>query len=235
MIVAFTANNRPRYLRETLDSWAKVRGVEDADLIFRCEPGCPPVEQMCRGATFGASLSVTVNPVRYGPLSNPWRCFHEGFGTGADFVVLAEDDSPVADDVLEWFAWARDRFANRSKVLAVCAFQRHVQPGGPHGAVLAPWFRPTVWGTWADRWQNLLRDDWDHDYRHKGWDWRIIEHWIGERGYLCAAPCQSRSQVSGEFGGTHLHPGAQYQEHLSRCFSPSYPPGEFTEVPCESS
>lgn len=233
MIVCFTVNNRPQYLKETLESWSRVRGIGDAHLIFRCEPGCPETLEMC-GAVDFAPRTVVRNFRRFGALGNPWRAFRSGFaalpGGQGDFVILAEDDSPVADDVLAYFGWASERYQDRPDALGVCAFQRHLQPGGKHAVSLVPWFRPTVWGTWRDRWEQLLSPDWDFDYRYKGWDWRIIEHWIGEKGYRFAAPAESRSQVSGEFGGTHLNPGADYQEHLSRCFSPSYPPGEFTEV-----
>ena len=226
-VVAFTANDRPGYLRETLDSWRKARGIGDAHVIFRCEPGHPEVAAEC--ALFPASsLHVVVNPEKYGVLGNPWHALETGFAAGAGFVILAEDDSPVADDVLEYFAWCEHEFRTRQDVLGVCALQRRRQPGGPHGVTVMPEFCPTVWGTWRSRWEKVLRGGWDFDYRHKGWDWRITGHHIARSGYRFAFPCESRSQVSGEHGGTHLQPGAQYREHLSDCFSPSYPPGEFT-------
>ena len=207
-----------------------MRGIEDAHLIFRCEPGHPQVAELCAGADFAREVTVIVNDERYGALGNPWHAFESGFKAGAEFVILAEDDSPVADDILEWFAWADVEYGDRPEVLAACAFRHHCRPGGPYYVRVEPYFKPTVWGTWRWRWEHLLRDDWDLDYRHKGWDWRIIEHWIGERGYLVAAPCESRSQVSGEYGGTHLQPGEMYRQHLSDCFSPHYEPGAYAEV-----
>jgi len=232
-VVAFTANNRPHYLRETLDSWSQVSGVGDAHLIFHAEPGNTEVLAICHAVRFAGRLTVVQNPHRYGALGNPWHAMESGFATGAPFVILAEDDSPVAADILGYFTWAAGHFADRSDVLGVCAFQRNRLPGGPHAVTTMDRFYPTVWGTWAGRWAQVLRDGWDFDYRHKGWDWRINEHHIATQGYRFAGPCESRSQVSGKFGGTHMTPDL-FAGHLSDCFRPDYPAGEFQEVPCAS-
>jgi hypothetical protein len=86
-----------------------------------------------------------------------------------------------------------------------------------------------VWGIWRDRWERHLRDDWDHTYRAKGWDWRITEHWVGERGYLAIKPAMSRSQDIGEFGGVHAHP-ADFPSAVSRCFVAEVPPQDYKEI-----
>ena len=39
-VIAFTVCDRPAYLAWVLESWREVRGIADAHLIFRCEPGC---------------------------------------------------------------------------------------------------------------------------------------------------------------------------------------------------
>jgi hypothetical protein len=226
-VVAFTANNRPQYMQETADSWNKVRGIEDAHVIARVEPGNPEVERIA-GTIGGRVTEVFTNPVQYGALSNPFHALETAFSFGYPFAILAEDDSPVADDVLEFFRWAEMRYHDQSSVLLVCAFQHDAQ-GGPREAVVQQRFVPTIWGIWRDRW-DLLRKDWDHDYTYKGWDWRINEHWIRDLGYRAVGPCLSRSQVSGEHGGTHLRAGAEYQAHLSTCFSPHYEPGYYKEI-----
>jgi len=227
-VVAFTANNRPDYMRETVESWNKVRGIEDAHVIVRVEPGNPEVEKAA-SLLNGRLLEGHTNPVQYGALSNPWHALETAFSFGYPFAILAEDDSPVADDVLEYFRWCEIRYHGDQDILAVCAFQHDAQ-GGPKEVIRQARFVPTVWGIWRDRWEKRLRDDWDHDYTHKGWDWRINEHWIQERRFLTIGPGQSRSQVSGEHGGTHLRAGAEYQAHLSTCFSPHYEPGYYEEI-----
>ena len=57
LTVAFTVNNRPHYLKETLESWSRVWGIEDTHLIFRCEPGCPEAVQLCESVDFAPTPS----------------------------------------------------------------------------------------------------------------------------------------------------------------------------------
>lgn len=227
-VVAVTATNRPGYLIETLESWRQARGIEKAHLIFVCEPGFPDVEAICRAAGFGASLDVRVNPVKYGALINPWVAIEAGFATGADFVILGEDDSPVSTDVLEYFAWARDTYAADEEIITVCAHIQHAR-GTLAEVVRDSHFTCWVWGTWRDRWETKLRDDWDHNYRAKGWDWRITEHWVGDLGYRAIKPAMSRSQDIGEFGGVHASP-ADFPNAVSTCFTADIPPQEYREV-----
>jgi hypothetical protein len=233
-VVAFTANDRPRYLQETLDSWRNVRGIGNAHLIFRVEPGHPDVLAVCRAADFAAEVTVTINPRRLGPGGNPWQAIEAAFTTGTDFAILAEDDTPVADDILEYLDWARGRYARDPQVLLACAFQHHRRPGGPEAVVRLPCFYSQVFGVWADRWRDHLRHDWDFNYEHRGYDWNIRDRFMQARGFQAVFPCESRSQVSGEFGGTHLHPGEEYQAHLSDCFSAHYEPARFREITPEN-
>ena len=99
MIIAFTVNNRPHYLKETLASWEAVRGIGDAHLVFRCEPHCPEAVSLCQEVTF-ADRIVTVNRERSGVLANPWHALEQGSALG-EFVILAEEDLIVSPDVLE--------------------------------------------------------------------------------------------------------------------------------------
>jgi hypothetical protein len=229
-VVAFTVNDRPGYLAETLESWSRVRGIEKAHLIFRAEPGHPGVLAVCRDVSFAAEVTVTINPRRLGPGGNPWRAIEAGFATGTGYVILAEDDTPVSDDILEYLDWARREYAADPSVLVACAFQHHRRPGGPAGALLLPCFYSQVFGVWRDRWETELRDDWDFDYRYRGYDWNLRDRFMQARDFRAVFPCESRSQVSGEHGGTHLHPGAEYQAHLSDCFAPHYDPVAFGEI-----
>lgn len=228
-VVAFTANNRPRHMERVLESWSRARGTGDAHLIFHCEPGCAEMASLAASAAlFAREATVVVNPERHGPLSNPWHAMETGFAAGAPFVICAEDDTIVSADVLEYFAWCAKTFAADPAVIAVCAFRHHLLPGGPGGVVLEHDFKSWIWGTWADRWASCLRDDWDHDYRHKGWDWRIGDYWAGERGMTCAFPCESRSFHIGETG-THMSP-ALFAEYSSDCFEPDRPAAAYRRV-----
>jgi GNT-I family len=219
LTVAFTVTNRPGYLAQVLESWSRVRDIGDAHLIFRCEPGCPETVALCEAVDF-APHTVTVNPRRLGVLANPWHALDDGFKRG-DFTVLAEDDLIVSFDVLEYFTWCAQRYRDDPEVLAVTTYQREAQPGRYAAVRPVNWelddgWHFWVWGTWADRWARL-RPDWDFTYAHKGWDWRIRDHWVLGQGLKIMAPAMSRSQHIGRDGGTHAS-AEQYQALLSRCF-----------------
>lgn len=224
-LIVFTASARHWYMSETLASWSQVRGIGDCWLGFYVEPGCAEMAQVCESVDFAESYTK-VNPVVLGVQRNPFEALNAGFRDGADFVVLAEDDLVVSTDVLEWLSWGREKFAGDSQVLAVTANQFEEQPGGPAGALKVPWFHCWVWGTWRDRWEGFMRDDWTFSYEHRGWDWRLNDYWVIERGMRVVAPCLSRSQHIGKWYGSHTNP-AQFEEQQSHCFLPDIPPQEY--------
>ncbi len=248
MIVAFTVNNRPQYLRETLDSWSKVRGIGTHTLLFRCEPGCDEAVALCQSVDFAPAL-VAVNPHRYGVLGNPWAAIEHAFAIQAatvgenpsDVVCLAEEDLTVSPDWLEFVA-ACQRYRDDPQVLGVTSYQHHARPGGLAGLGLADWSGDNywhfwVWGTWRDRWESLIRDDWDFTYREngggpgqRGWDWRLRNLLIVGRGMKMIAPSMARSQHIGKFGGAHCTP-AQFEGLLSPSFAGlDVPPQRYQEV-----
>ena len=228
MIIVFTANNRPQYMRETLAMWEQVRGVGDCHLIFRCEPGCDEMAEVCRSVRF-AYRTVIVNPEHYGVMRNPYEAFRLGFAL-SDFVVLAEDDLIPADDTLELLAWCRDRYRDQPEVIAASSSRQDEAPGGPSAVTLRDRFHSWIWGTWRDRWETMLGPDWQFDYARKGWDWRINDYWLGERGYKVAAPAQSRAQHIGREGGVHCNTDAVFTEVASRSFRPVYGVQDYVEV-----
>lgn len=211
--IAFTAHNRPDYLAETLKSWSKVRGIGRYPLVFHVEPVNHQVQEMCRNVQFGKSNETIVNPQVYGALGNPWHAYETAFQYD-DFAVVAEDDSIVSTDVMEYFEWCRNQYADDLSVLAVCAFWGSDPVGPVDGVHRRSWFAPTIWGTWADRWKEL-RESWDFDYRYKGWDWNINERVLGDR--TCVFPAWSRSQHIGKHNGTHMLP-KEFEELQSRSF-----------------
>lgn len=241
MIIAFTVNDRPRYLQQTLESWSKVRGIGDATLIFRCEPGCAETVALCESVDF-ARHHVVRNDSRFGVLENPWLAFRSAFAVQTfrsavasqdpgvnPFTVLAEDDLVVSPDVLEYFTWCQ-RYRDDPEVLGVTTYQHHEQPGGLAAAAPADWSRDDewhfwVWGTWRDRWENLLRDSWDFTYEEngggpgqRGWDWKIRNLYVMRSGLKMIAPALARSQHIGRYGGSHATP-AQFPGLLSKCFA----------------
>lgn len=244
MIVTFTVHNRPEYLRRTLESWSKVRGIEEVTFVFRCEPGCPEAVTVCQDFLGGAAGVVFVNEARFGVLGNPWMALETGFSALEDdgFVILAEEDLIVSPDVIEYFTWCQ-RYRDDPQVLGVTTYQHHEQPGGLAGAGPADWSRDDqwhfwVWGTWRDRWQALIRDGWDFTYDgscgcppdRRGWDWALRNHLIRDKGMTMIAPSLCRSQHIGRDGGSHCTP-AQFDALLSGCYAGGdVPPQDYREI-----
>jgi GNT-I family protein len=234
-LVVFTAFNRPAYMRETLRSWGKARCSTIAFFDFHVEPGCPEMEEACY-APAPWIRTVHVNQVMQGVQRNPFNAMNcafdrllrdSKFRNEDDFVILAEDDFVVSTDIFEWFDWARREFYADEKVLAVSAAQYEEQPGGLAQSLKISRFPGWVWGTWRDRWENLIAPDWTFDYEHNGWDWRLTDYWCKEKGMVCVVPAVSRSQHIGEHGGVHTIPGQPFLAEQSKCFVPEIPPQEY--------
>jgi len=180
-----------------------------------------------------APRTVTVNPRRLGVLANPWHALEDAFKL-SEFAVLAEDDLIVSHDVLSYFTWCASRYQDNPAVLAVTTHQHDAQPGGVPAVMPMDWTADNgwhfwVWGTWRDRWARL-RSDWDFTYAHKGWDWRIRDHWVLTEGLKIMGPAMSRSQHIGRDGGTHASE-AEFKALLSRCFYAGRSPKTYQEVP----
>jgi hypothetical protein len=193
-----TANNRPEYLKTVLDSW-KQANWRGRQLGFRVEPGNQEVINLCSNA--GLAL---INEEQLGALGNPYWTLHEGFERGNDFVVLGEDDSIVAPDVLDYFEDMMVRYRHDTRVLAICSFT-HRKCGKPWEVFRQTWFASVVWGTWRNRWDSWFKDNWGFDYFNGAWDHRIVNY-LQEDGFVCVFPCVSRSQHIGRYDGTHMIP-----------------------------
>jgi hypothetical protein len=232
--LVFTAYNRPCYFTPVMASWAQARGFGDWNPTVYLEPSSQRPTMAAIAGNHGAT--VVVNPHRLGVLHNPWNALNTAFSNGADFVVLAEDDVLVSDDVLEFLRWASVRFKTQH-VLAACACSQEPtsSPTQANHVTIHRRFNALVWGTWRDRWDNVLRDTWDHDYSsgtpdapQSGWDWNINLRVMAD--WYIASPVASRSQHIGEFGGIHMQPAA-FPESTSPTFRQHRPRAPFTLVP----
>jgi hypothetical protein len=252
--IAFTVSClREKYLRQALDSWSQVRGIQDARLLFclepvsrfrRSAPGLPP--EQVGGTSFpvaefrdyivrnfpGCWYHIHVNERRLGCFLNTESALDLAFTRNeAEFAILAEEDMVVSTDILEYFAWAQ-RYRTDLQAQAVCA-HAFVSDGRSDQAVRTSWFSPLVWGTWRERWQDYIRPGWggvpgNPDAWDAGLRARIIEDKMA-----CIFPALSRSQHIGQV--STLTPGALaeyfYKASISQCFSPDYPPQEYRETP----
>lgn len=238
--VAFTVSSqREKYLRESLDSWAHARGVQDVRLLFMMEPRRPPHHPfpMMEFKEFLARsfphYLIVVNEERLGCLDNTRAAMDKSFATGAEFTILAEEDIAVADDVLEYFTWAQ-RFKDDPEVSSVCAHTFRAAPGTPTGeAVRVRWFSPLVWGTWPDEWKNFIRPEWAGCMGNpQAWDLNYRLQLVHADKYAIF-PTNSRSIHIGHSSTLTREPLASYfyNASLTDCYHPPYGPQEWVEVP----
>jgi len=240
--IAFTVScQREHYLRRALNSWGRVRGIQDAHLLFCLEPTrtvhSPFPMAEFRNFLFRnfRSFDIRMNEQVLGPTGNTKNAMVTAFTVNPDdFVILAEEDLLVATDILEWFTWAQ-RYREDAQVVTVSA-HAHRSTGQPDQAVRVPWFSPLVWGTWKDRWQDFIAPGWGGLPDNPGaWDANLRSR-IAGAGLCTLFPARSRAQHIGQV--STLTPGLLaeyfYGASTSTCFSPDYPPQAFTEVPGDS-
>jgi hypothetical protein len=231
--VMMTAWRRPQYLARTLQSWAKVDGIRDVAAFQICLDPSDRLDKMlaviaeARG-DYGLPITAHCNARHLGVSSNPadsgTAIFREH--PDVDFIVMAEEDLKVSDDLLRYMAWADGTFRSDPRILCACAHS----PDNPHpdadpaAVVLEPRFRVWVWGTWRDRWFDTLLPDWDRDYSSGtpedprcGFDCNIDGRIIPRGGFRCVLPLASRSQNIGQFGGVHADAGV-----FASTFNPSF-------------
>jgi hypothetical protein len=224
-VIVFTVSGRINYLSETLESWAEVRGVEDATMIFLLDSMADEITLECSKAAFMCRQAlVSLNPRRLGVAGNPWHAMQTGFRL-ADFVILAEEDTPVSTDVLEYFAWARKEYGPVTAVKAICAHQIGDPLGGEGDVLQSRHFSPVVWGTWKDTWDLWMRDRWGGP---QGWDAQINSTLRKVAGRVII-PARSRSQHIGEYGGAHCTP-AYFPHTVSRSWQAEYGPQSYREL-----
>lgn len=244
--VAFTVSGtREKYLRHTLDSWRRVRGIEDVSLIFCVEPEPNfPLDSFSRWVEqeFLCRTEVWPNQVRLNTLKNTKLAFERGFQQGADFTVLAEEDIEVATDVLEYLTWAKDNYRDDQDVITVCAHAKE-GTGEPWQVTRASWFNPLVCGTWPDRWEHFIEPQWGipreftpavaNDYQ--AWDLNL-RHLIHSAGKYSVFPVVSRALHIGEFStwAPNLLASSYFRQAVSLCYKADIPPQQYREVDFDS-
>lgn len=228
--IFFTIYNRPEYLAPVLDSWSRVRGLDEWDVQFRFEPSnrlreCSDLVEKFISETGLSRVERVVNTERLGVLYCPWVGFEDCFERH-NFVVRAEDDLVVSDDILEFFSWADHTYRHDLDVATICAH------GGASDDLAAvhrgPGFSPWVWGTWRDRWESLIGPTWDRNYstyngtpgHQAGWDWNLNTRIFPRHNKVVVGPNTSRVDNIGVIGvhaqaADYRHvPG--YRAHVAR-------------------
>jgi hypothetical protein len=216
--VLLTAFDRPHYLAPVLASWARVRDLPAWHLRVAVEPsgvrdGVVDLVRSFVRETGHDDTEVVLNPTRLGVLENPYAHLDALFRAGHGFVLRAEDDLLVADDVLELFGHVASTYADDPSVATAHAFSpdpvsASAPSPGADELVRSSAFCPWVWGTWRDRWLGLVGPTWDRDYStynvepgfETGWDWNLNTRVFPAQGLCAVAPAVSRVQNIGEVG-----------------------------------
>lgn len=240
VVVAFTVSGlREKYLRRALDSWAAVRGIREAQLVFCVEPA----PSFHFGEFTNWAMSTFREPLVYqnadqlGCLRNTRQAFGSAFAIGARLAVMAEEDLVVSADVLEYLTWAMETYEQDQEIAAVCAHARESKSRDEEAVTRVPWFNPLVCGTWKDRWENLIEPSWgaweEGVDGNQAWDnnLRIV---LRQAGRSCVFPAVSRVLHVGETStiyGSVVVGDYMYAQSVSTCFKPDHHPSAFREVP----
>ena len=195
-VVVFPVYDRTHYVGPALESWRAVRGITGAHMIHRLEPGHPEMEDLVRRGRPDCGGDVIVNATQLGNDQNMKAAVTSGFETGTDFVIAAEDDVLVSEDLLEYMAAMRDFYAGDKSVLAVTAFQEFT-PGPLNEVRKAEWFwGGACWGMWRDRWDQV-KDSWPPSGGgYDGYLWGVCQ----SRHLVTIQPLATRCKNIGEFG-----------------------------------
>jgi hypothetical protein len=140
---------------------------------------------------------VHINRRQLGNSANTLRALETAFGTGADFVILGEDDAVVSQDALEFLTWGAERFADDRSVMGICTFNGE-PPGALNEVRRAQWFFPPVWGIWRDRFEQVAGDWPSSDTTD--WAWYLHRVCMKPEGMTVIHPVATRSQQVGEWG-----------------------------------
>jgi hypothetical protein len=232
MAVMTTACWRPYYLKETLGAWSRVRGVREISGFWIALGQSERIAEAREViAEFSQAVQVPVH-VHEDNRVGPWRAIGEMASRAfADdrtgFLITCDEDTYVADDMLEYMAWARVAFEGDDRVLLVNGHSRCGQgwdgpsvkddrDADPSVVRLKSYFNAWGWGTWRSRWPEIIAD-WDWDGRNRGYDWNLHTSTMDNR--LAVVPDASRSQHIGYQEGMFSTP-----DTLSWCRAESFAP-----------
>lgn len=222
-VLAFPVYNRPHYSGPVLESWRAVRGIEDAYMIYRLEPGYPDMVDLVSHERPLSAGMVTVNEQRLGNDQNMKAAVTDGFATGAEFVIAAEDDVVVSHDLLEYMLAMGDRYAGDKSVLAITAWQGDA-PGPLDEVQRTPWFYGgACWGMWRDRWDQVEGGWPPSGIGYDGYLWRLAQ----ASGLSIIQPAATRCKNIGEYGVNTA--GGFEQIWETQQFTADIPPQDYRE------
>lgn len=216
-VIVITMYNRPAYAKAILKALSECIGIGEYTLIICVEPVNQEVIKIAKSVDFAESR-VLVNSAVLGCSRNTYEAMRRGFDI-SDFVIYVQDDDQLAPDALRYFEYAKERFRDDPSIYTVCAWNLMKEPcpeSHYYRIVKRQIFISLTMATWKDRWLEPggMRDDWDFDYRHEGWDVNITKRLRKDRWEVF--PWLSRAQNIGEVGGVHC-PSTEWHRRTIRC------------------
>lgn len=204
----FTVYNRLEYLKQVLEQWRRVRGLESYDIYFRIDPSSKTediVEEINNFSNdINTDVKVILNLEIQGCAKNTWNGFNDLLSK-YNFVILTEDDIIPSTDVLEYFNFLERKYRDDSEIAVISAnyeFDGYDQ----YSVSRVDIFRGIIWGTWKNIWNSYIRDTWDFDYSTgvnggpSGWDWNLTLRVLPQNNLKTIVPHSARSQHIGEYG-----------------------------------
>ena len=173
-LITIIAYNRPDYLAEVLRSLDVQPTISMYSVLFFVDPtpdGDSAVFTLASNwaethRSRGGTASVVMNDKRLGCHSNKAQAVRAGFSKSG-FVILVEDDTPLASDALAFLEWAKFMYASDTQVFTVSAYgdsghgADETVPAEFHFAAgRRSHYTPWVWGMWRDRYESAVRDHW---------------------------------------------------------------------------
>jgi hypothetical protein len=150
---------RPAYTRRCLEALAACRGIASCLVLAHVDLAPDPA---VRRAVVEALQGFAACPIRI--VRNPrWLGCEPTAIAGldaaaleADYFVHLDEDSVLAPDALQFYAWARDRYRADPAVGSAAAYhvrRAPVDPADHHAVVRLAGFGSSAMATWADRYR----------------------------------------------------------------------------------
>lgn len=205
--IVFTSFDRVNYLKQTLESWSKVRYIQEYDIYFKVEPS-NKIDEICEviskfAEQIGNDVNVDINNRVMGCAANTWFALDKTFND-YDFVILAEDDILVSEDVCEYFNYLENKYRDQEE-FAIISANTKWDTQDPNSVCKEQSFNGLIWGTWKKYWELYIKDTWDWNYSSgnggpSGWDWNLTLRVLPNNNLFSINPLASRSQHIGENG-----------------------------------
>ena len=211
--ITITGHNRPKYLKQVLDSLGENNLSEYSRLFCGLEPDCYDNYLVCKEVNF-IQKEIRVNPEKFGVRKNPFELLKHAFESGSEFNVYLEDDSIISPDCLDMCNWFYN-LRNRDDFLCLNFYNYNSDETKPTLMTDKEDFCSLGFAVTKEAWAKYFEPYWNNEeYRISqgidldgigGWDWCIRAVMKGFN-IPVLTPCFSRSMHIGRELGTHCSP-----------------------------